>query len=107
MAFARFMQRTESSRGICGTVALTGSVSLTGELDIYALAGIEHAFAALSGDRIVIDLSGARLVSAAFFSALVRLRRRLPLSCIEITGASDNVRRTFSVVGAQALVVLV
>ena len=82
------------------------SVSLSGELDIYALPDVERAFASLAGSHVRIDLHGARCVSSAFFGALVRLRGRLPDSRIEIHGANPNVRRTFSVVGAQALVAL-
>ena len=100
------MQQTDDVPRMHRTHATTGSVSLSGELDIYALAAIERAFSSLAGDYLVIDLHDARSVSSAFFSALVRLRRRLPQSCIEVVGASDNVRRTFSVVGAQTLVVL-
>ena len=82
------------------------TIILSGELDIYALADVERAFASLGGTHVRIDLRDAHLVSAAFFGALVRLRRRLPHSRIEVTGANPNVRRTFSAVGAGTLVTL-
>ncbi len=81
-------------------------VSLSGDLDIYALPDFERALAALAGERLVIDLSEVRLVSAAFFGALVRLRRRLPESSIEVVGAHDQVRRIFRLVAAESFITL-
>lgn len=81
-------------------------LTLSGDLDIYAAAGIEREFDKLAGPRIVIDMRGVRSVSASFFSALVRLRWRLNESRIEVHGTSQNVRRTFRAVGADVLVVV-
>ncbi len=95
--------RASSNHAPQGTAT---SVSLSGDLDIYALADIERAFATLDGARLVVDLREARSVSAAFFGALVRLRRRLPGSSIEVIGANVNVQRTFRAVGADGFVLL-
>ncbi len=73
-------------------------VTLSGDIDIYAAAEVERAFASLAGSDIVIDVRKVRSVSSSFFSALVHLRWRLPDSRIEVTGASEPVRRTLRAV---------
>ncbi len=84
----------------------TTIVRLSGELDIYAERHVELALESLAGDDVVIDLRDVRYVSAAFFGALVRLRKRLPASRIAVVGASADVRRVFRVVGAESIVEL-
>jgi anti-anti-sigma factor len=83
------------------------TVTLSGDLDIYAIPDVERKFAAISDEQIVIDLSYVQLVSAAFIGALSRLRKRLPDSHIEIVGANRNVRRIFRIVRATSIVVIV
>jgi anti-anti-sigma regulatory factor len=83
-----------------------GRVMLSGDMDVYAAADLECAFEALSGSEIVIDVRKVRTVASSFFSALVHLRWRLPDARIEVTGASDNVRKTFRAVGADVFVTL-
>ncbi len=80
------------------------AVSLSGDLDMYELEGFEREFDTLSGDHIVIDMRAVRMISAAFIGALIRLRKRLPTSRIDVIGANRNVERTFHVVGANKLV---
>jgi anti-anti-sigma factor len=83
-----------------------GRVVLSGDIDIYAAADLERVFESLSGPEIVIDVRKVRSVASSFFSALVHLRWRLPESTIEVTGANDNVRKTFRAVGADVFVTL-
>ena len=83
-----------------------GRVTLSGDMDVYAVADLERVFESLSDREIVIDVRKVRVVASAFFSALVHLRWRLPDSRIEIVGANDTVRRTFRAVGADVFVTL-
>jgi hypothetical protein len=82
------------------------TITLCGDLDIYALTRIERAFASLADEHVVIDVRRVRTVSAAFFGALARLRQRLPDSRIEVVGASTHVRTVFHIVHADALVLV-
>jgi anti-anti-sigma regulatory factor len=90
----------------CDASRTPGYVRLSGDLDVYAAADVERAFASLSGSDIIIDVRKVRIVASAFISALVHLRWRLPDSRIEVRGANDTVRRTFRAVGAEMFVTL-
>jgi anti-anti-sigma regulatory factor len=82
-------------------------VALSGDLDIYTIVDVANAFAAIRSEYVVIDVRHVRLVSAAFFGELARLRRRLPGSHIEVVGASAEVRKVFRLVRADQLVQLI
>jgi anti-anti-sigma regulatory factor len=101
------MQRVEMHDRTRDRAAVSGSVTLSGDMDILSLAELEHSFAALAGARVVIDVHDVRMISAAFIGALVRLRWRLPESRIDVVGANQSVRRTFRAVGADILVRMV
>jgi anti-anti-sigma factor len=73
-------------------------VSFSGELDIWKEEEIDSRLAALDGSGPVrLDLSAVRYLDSAFLSALVRLRRRLPETPIEIVVDGPSVRRIFTI----------
>lgn len=73
--------------------ARTVYVPLSGTLDIYAMERAREVMRRVHADRVVIDLSAVRLVSAAFIGEVVRLKKRLPHARIELVGANANVQR--------------
>ena len=71
-------------------------VSFNGELDIWKESEVEAKLSVLDGGAaIVIDLADVRYLDSAFLSALVRLRRRLPLNEITLLVEAPSVRRIF------------
>ena len=69
-------------------------VALTGELDVYA-TGWRTVLRDVDGETILIDLSGATYLSAAFVGELARLRKRLPHARIKTVGTTADHRRIF------------
>ena len=83
-------------------------VVFSGELDIWNEGEIESQLAALDASGpIRIDLSAVRYLDSAFLSALVRLRRRLPETAVEIVVEGESLRRIFRITQLDRLFDLV
>src|ERR1700716_2869588 len=78
-------------------------IALRGDLDIYTMQSVEESLGSCRAERITIDLRDATLVSAAFFGALVRLKKRLPESRIVLTGVSPLAMRIFRTVRLEEI----
>lgn len=71
----------------------TSRVLLSGELDYFGMKSVEDVMRSVDADRVILDLSAVRAISAAFVGELVRLHRRLPDAAIEFSGANRFVQR--------------
>lgn len=76
-------------------------VVLTGELDVYGLGEVRRALAAAHDkERVIIDMSGVKIVSAAVLTEFVRCykeRRRQGFEPARLVAASPHVRRIFEI----------
>ncbi len=76
---------------------------LRGDLDVYTLPQFRAALEALDGDTVTLEMTAVHNISAAFMTELVRLRRRLPHSRIDVVGLSATNRRLLALVNLDAL----
>ena len=76
-------------------------VILSGELDVYRVAEVRQALApARDKERVVIDMSGVQIISAAVLTEFVRCykeRLKKGYEPARVVAASPHVRRIFEI----------
>ena len=77
-------------------------VTITGEADLYAAAGVEQELTRLIHDgytRIVVDLTGATFIDSTMLRVLLNVSKRLKISAGEllVVCGEPSVRRIFQV----------